>query len=414
MDLKRSAVLAIFVLTYLLITARRLRWIPIGRPAGALFGAVLMLAVGAVTPSESYAAIDHATILLLFGMMLITAHLDRAGFFAWAGARLLRGSNGSPRALLFGLSFLAGTLSAFLVNDTVCLFVTPIVVAACRRANLPLGPFLIALATSSNVGSVATPVGNPQNMIIGSASGLSFARFMALAGPVTLLGLALNLLLLWAWYGRRLPARVEHLEEAPAIDLRRLRWVGAVCVGVVTGMFLGWDKGWTAVGGGVVLLIALRDEPEEIFARVDWTLLVFFCALFVVVEGLVRTGLVAEAFARLAPRMHLSSPEGTAAYTAGAVVGSNLVSNVPLVALMRPYMERFGDPTLAWILLAFASTVAGNLTLIGSVANIIVAERAKEQYTLGFLEYLKFGVPSTLLVLAAGTPFLCWWVALVG
>ena len=414
MDLKRCAVVAVFLLTYLLITARRLRWLPIGRPAGALFGAVLMVAVGAVEPERSYVAIDHATILLLFGMMLITAHLERAGFFAWAGSLLLRGSGGSPGALLFGLSFLAGILSAFLVNDTVCLFVTPIVVAACRRAGLPLGPYLIALATSSNLGSVATPVGNPQNMLIGNASGLSFARFMALAGPVTLLGLGLNLLLLWAWYGRSLPARVEQLEERPALDLRRLRWVVLISLAVVAGFFAGLEKGWTAVAGGVALLIALRDDPQEVFARVDWALLVFFCGLFVVVEGLVQSGLVAGALERLAPRMHLGSGEGTAAYAAGVVVGSNVVSNVPLVALMRPYMERFGDPTLAWVLLAFVSTTAGNLTLIGSVANIIVAERAQAHYTLGFVEYLKFGAPSTLLVLAAGVPFTCWWVRLVG
>lgn len=414
MEWRTGAVVAIFALTYLLITARRLRWLPIGRPAGALFGAVLVVAVGGLTPHQAYARVDHDTLVLLFGMMLITAHLERAGFFAWSGELLLRGSGGSPLALLVGLSLLAGALSAFLVNDTVCLFVTPIVVAACKRGGLPMGPFLMALATSANLGSVATPVGNPQNMIIGSKCGLSFARFVALAGPVTLLCLGLNLLLLWAWYGRALPARAEPLEGATPLDRTRLRWVGVVCLGVIGAMFLGCDKGWTALGGGMTLLIALRDEPQEIFARVDWPLLVFFSALFIVVGALDATGLVARAFDAVAPSMHLGSAGGTAVYTASMLVGSNVVSNVPLVVLAGPYMDRFGDPTLAWILLAFVTTVAGNLTLIGSVANIIVAERAQADYALGFWEYLRFGVPSTLLVLAVGVPFLCWWVRLVG
>jgi Na+/H+ antiporter NhaD/arsenite permease-like protein len=406
MDLRTAAVVLVFLLSYALITARRLRWLPIGRPAGALLGAVLMVAVGGLTPRQSYERIDHDTIALLFGMMLITAHLERAGFFAWSGERLLVACHGSPRRLLGGLSLLAAVLSALLVNDTVCLFLTPIVVAACRRGGLPLGPYLLTLATSANIGSVATPVGNPQNMIIGNHS--------VLAGPVTLLCLGLNLLLLWAFYGRRLPARVEHLEGAPEVDPRRLRWVALVSAVAVAGMFLGWDEGWTAIGGGVALLVLLRDEPQEIFARVDWALLVFFSALFIVVGALDATGLVARAFQALTPHMHLDTAAGTATWTAGMLVGSNLVSNVPLVTLASPYMHQFGDPTLAWILLAFVTTVAGNLTLIGSVANIIVAERAQPEYTLGFVEYLLFGVPSTLLVLAAGVPFLVWWVGLVG
>lgn len=414
MDLRQAAVVAVFLLSYLLITARRLRWLPLGRPAGVLFGAVLMVAVGGLTPAEAYRRVDHDTIVLLFGMMLVTAHLERAGFFGWAGERLLQSCGGSPRALMAGLSLLTGALSALLVNDTVCLFMTPVVLAACKRGGLPVGPFLLTLATSANLGSVATPVGNPQNMIIGHHSGLSFARFVALAGPVTLLGLGLNLLLLWVCYGRRLPARVPALGGELELDRRRLRWVGLVCLGALLGMFLGWHKGFTALGAGVLLLVVLRDEPGEVFARVDWPLLVFFSALFVVVGALDQTGLAGRVFQALAPHMRLDSPAGTATFAAGMSVGSNVVSNVPLVTLAGPHMERFGDPTLAWILLAFVTTAAGNLTLIGSVANVIVAERAQAEYTLGFWEYLRFGLPSTILVLAAGVPFLCWWVRWVG
>lgn len=414
MDPQRWAILAIFLLSYLLITARRLRWLPIGRPAGVLLGAVLMVAVGALTPAQAYARVDHDTIVLLFGMMLVTAHLDRAGFFGWAGQGLLRACRGSPRRLMAGLALLSGLLSALLVNDTVCLFLTPVVVAACRRGGLPMGPFLLALATSSNLGSVATPVGNPQNMIIGHLSGLSFARFLLLAGPVTLLGLGLNLLLLWAWYGRHLPATTPPLDEPLPVDRRRLVWVGVVCLGALGGMFLGWHKGFTALGGGVLLLAVLRDDPQEVFARVDWSLLVFFCGLFVVVGALDQSGLAARVLDRAIPFMRLDGAPGAAAFGAGMTVGSNVVSNVPLVTLVGPHVDRFGPPELTWTLLAFVTTAAGNLTLIGSVANVIVAERAQADYTLGFAEYLRFGLPSTLLVLAAGIPFVCWWVPLWG
>ncbi len=185
--------IGIFTLSYVLIASRHFKLLPVGRPAGALLGAVLMVAFGVLTPEETYRAVDHGTIILLFGMMLVTAYLDHAGFCGWVSRRMLTWCR-TPWGPLAMTATLPGLLSAFLLNDAVCLFLTPVVVASCLRAELPMGPYLIALATSANIGSTATLVGNPQNMIIGQMSGYDFAGFLLRAGPAALVGLAVNLI----------------------------------------------------------------------------------------------------------------------------------------------------------------------------------------------------------------------------
>lgn len=400
----RALVVGVFLLTYALIAARRLRILPIGRPAGALLGAFLMVAVGALTPAQSYAAVDGDTLVLLFAMMAIVAYVERAGFFAWAAAHGLRRAR-TPLGLLYAVALLSAALSALLVNDTVCVFLTPLVVAACQAARLPLGPYLIALATSANLGSAATLVGNPQNMIIGGLSGMSFGTFSALAAPTAALALALNLGLLRLYYARRLGDAPLPAPAVAAPDGPRLLRAAVVVAGLLVAFFAGAHLGYAALGGLVALIVLEREDPQEVFARVDWTLLVFFAALFVVVAGLAGTGLVDEAWRAAGPSLGHDTPAGLAALTALYTLGSNLVSNVPMVLLAAPGLADPQDP-FAWVLLGFVTTVAGNLTLIGSVANIIVAEKARHAHDLGFLEYLRFGLVSTLLVLLVCVPAL--------
>lgn len=407
-----TIIILIFCLTYVLIAARRLSLLPIGRPAGALLGAVLMVAVGALTPEQSYHAVDHDTIVLLFGTMLLTVYLDDAGFFEWMAVTALSLCK-SPWTLMQMISILSALLSAFLVNDTVCLFMTPVVVATCRKAQLPMGPYLIAIATSANIGSAATLVGNPQNMIIGSMSKFPFATFLLYAGLASLVGLAINLLLLFVYYRRRLPRVLTCMEVKAerSIHPERLKIVGAVTLLVIVGFFAGLHLGYTAVAGCVVLILSERKDPRDSFSRVDWALLVFFSSLFIVVQALAHTGLVEECWKNLSPYMDLGTTSGIAVFTVFMTVGSQIVSNVPMVMLAGPHIPELGSPQLAWVLLAFVTTVAGNFTLIGSVANIIVAERAKADYLLGFWEYLRFGFVSTMLVLAAGVTVLVWIMA---
>lgn len=393
----------VFVLTYVLIASRRLSVLPIGRPAGALLGAVLMVGLGVLTPERALRAIDLGTIVLLFAMMLLSAYLERSGLFGRASAAAVRVSRG-PRGFLLAVAIAPGVLSAFLLNDAICLFFAAPLVRVCAERRLPFGPYLLALATSANIGSAATLVGNPQNMIVGSLSGYGFVPFLGAVGPAALAGLAINAALLFSIYGPRLPASFADAGPEPDVGGQRPRLTLVVTLAVVVGLLLDLDLAFTVLAGVMVLVLADRREPADALRSVDGSLLVFFAALFIVVAGLESTGLVAQAWSALRAHISLETPSGLAVLTALLTVGSNVVSNVPMVLLAGPHLAELGSPERAWALVAFVTTVAGNLTLVGSVANLIVAERAREHYDLGFFEYLRFGVVSTLLVLAAGVP----------
>lgn len=406
-------VVLVFAATYLLVATRRLAWLPIGRVGGALLGAAVMVAIGALTPAQSFAAIDHDTILLLFAMMLLIAYLERGGLFERIalGALLLART---PVQLLVLVSLLAAGLSAVFVNDAVCLLLTPVVIRVAARAGLPLAPYLLAICTSANLGSAATLVGNPQNMIIGSLSGLGFTTFMRLAGPPALVGVAINTGLLWLYYRRRLPAGPLTAPAEPATPATPLDpLVVPVTLLVVAGFFAGAHLGYAALVGALVFVVRDREPPEAALARVDWGLLVFFCGLFIVVQALAGTGLVDLVWSGAAPPQ-LDTPLQLAGFSGLVAAGSNLVSNVPMVLLAGPQIGQFADPTLAWVALGVATTVAGNLTLLGSVANLIVAEQARRHHELGFFEYLRFGAVSTLVILPVSVAILWLEMRLFG
>jgi Na+/H+ antiporter NhaD/arsenite permease-like protein len=400
----------IFLVTYLLLAWPRLSLFPVGRPAAALIGAVLMVVAGALTPERAYAAIDANTLVLLVALMALSSFLEQAGLFTRL-SELASVSRLSPFALLTALVFVSGGLSALLLNDTVCLFLTPVVCGVCVRRGLPLGPYLLALATSSNIGSAATLVGNPQNVLIGSLGPLDFAHYASVVAPAALAGLVANALLLRIFFGRALAhsagarLRVQHPSDPPTrVQLAPL----AIALLVVIGYGAGLHLALTTLVGVVLLMVLSRREPTRMFESIDWPLIVFFAALFVVVAAFAATGLPGAAFRLAEPHMQLATQRGVAWLTGYTVLGSNLFSNVPLVMLTAPLLGKLGDPTRGFALLGFVSTVAGNLTLLGSVANLIVAERARRHYELGFVEYLRFGVASTLVVLAVGVPIVCW------
>ena len=395
-----GAAVAIFAVTYALVSAGRLHWLPLGRPTAALAGAVLMILVAGLSPEEAYRAIDHGTLALLLGMMGIVAYLARAGFFALAEAALLRRFP-TPVALLAGTGLLSGVLSAVLVNDAVCLFLTPVVVGACARLGLPFGPYLIAVATGANVGSVATLVGNPQCMILGNLGGLEFRDYALRMAPVAAAALAANTALLVLFYRGRLgpPRRLD--APTPPSDRKGLRRAVSVTALVVAGFFAGLPLGWAALGGFALLALLSREDPGPVLREVDWSVLLFFAALFVVVHGFAATGIADRAWERLPPP-DVASVGGRAVLAGALAVGSNVVSNVPIVLIAAPKIAALGPDASGWHLAAMATTFAGNLTLLGSVANIIVAESARERHRLGFLEYLKFGAVSTAVTLAIG------------
>lgn len=397
----REIALGVFAFTYLLVAVRRIRWLPLGRPTGALLGAVLMVLLGGLTKGQAYAAVDGDTIALLFGMMVLQVELDRSGLLdAWATAIASR--QGSASGLLVGVVFGSGILSALLVNDAVCLMATPLIARLCRLGGLPPLPYLLALATGSNVGGTMTLTGTPQCVLIGGFSGLSYVRYASVMVPIGLGLLALTALFFCVAFRRSLrDVRMRPVPPRGPVDRpRAARFVASLGL-VVVGFLAGLPLAWVALGGACLTALLRLGEPTEDLARIDWPLLLFFASLFVVVGGVAHAGWIDRAVEGLAPWLSAHPETRVVPFAAFSLLGSNLFSNVPFVLVLG-----HGYPGAAdgfWYQLAMTSTLAGNLTLLGSVANLIVAEAAhREGVHVGFLDYLKVGVPLTLLTTAAG------------
>jgi len=399
----------IFGITYLLISGRQIRMLPLNRPAAALLGAVLMVSTGVLTPERAYRAVNYDTLVLLLAMMLISAYLYLAHFFEWAADRILEWSR-TPQRLLLYLTLTSGVLSALLVNDTICLMLTPLVIALVRRGKLPMLPYLIALATSANIGSVATLVGNPQNMIIGHFSRLPFAQFSRELLPAAIVGLTINYGILFLGFRSTLQkAVIEHEPHAaPKLDRGLFAVVCAVFLSIFGCFVIGLNLAWTALAGAVLVMVLARRDTHDVLKLVDWHLLVFFAALFIVVDGLNDTGLPDSIYRHLQPLFGASATTQGWSLAAFSVVGSNIFSNVPFVLVAGKWIAHFAQPELMWKVLALATTFAGNLTIVGSVANMIVLESVRDHLEVGFWDYARFGIPITILTTAAGV-----WVLLV-
>jgi Na+/H+ antiporter NhaD/arsenite permease-like protein len=337
--------------------------------------------------------------------MVLVAHLRLAGGFA-ALVRLVGRRAMHPLALLAGIVFVAGGLSALFVNDTICLVFTPILIdIAEARRHRPM-PYLLALATASNIGSLATVTGNPQNMLIGTVSGLSFRAFSAALGPVAVLGLLIDIAVLWLVYRRDLNSlttdQVDHDGPRPhgPVLIKAVIVAGAMLAGFIAG----YDTALVSAAGAAALFVTRRVSPRKVYAAIDWDLLMLFAGLFVVVGAAERAGIDRRLFDLLAP-LGLYTVAGL---SATAAVLSNAVSNVPAVMLFTHFVANLPDPRRAWLALAMASTFAGNLTILGSIANLIVVESARRRgVAIGFWDYGKVGVPLTLATLAIGV----WWLS---
>jgi len=391
---------AAFVACYVGFGLGRVPPFRVDRTGVAIIVAAAMVASGALPWADAVASVDAATLVLLFGMMIVTAYLRLSGFFRLVMTWALRRAR-TPLGLLAVVVVASGGLSAFFVNDVVCLVLTPVVLEATRQLGLPPVPYLLALATAANVGSVATLTGNPQNMLVGSFSGISYRSFLAREAPVAALGLACVLVVVWLAYRRQLPhARLEIAPDARmAIHYPLMvKTIAAVCVMLVA-FLAGVPIAIVAIAGAGVTLLTRRVKPEKVYREVNWGLLVLFAGLFVVTAGLEHSGIVGV-FLHLAQAANLHRP---AVLTAVTAVLSNLVSNVPAVLLVKPLIGSFAEPRRAWLVLAMASTLAGNLTILGSVANLIVVETARAgRVEIGFVEYSKVGVPLTLVTLFLG------------
>lgn len=409
--------LAIFLLTYVLISVRRFRWFNVERPTVAMLGAGLMILFGVVGPEDALRAIDLNTLALLLGMMILVGCLEVCGFFTWVSLRIISRSHNQFQLLVLVMVATA-VLSALILNDTVVLLFTPIVIRTCGLIKADPVPYMVALAISANIGSVATAVGNPQNAYIATQSGIPFLEFSAALVPVAIVSMAVAIALTWFFFRRELgdgDTRKSRRIDSQAVcrevsfqGMDRSVWlVVAIIVAVFAGFILTPTLGVPLaivafVGGSLALfvlpLVNRRTSAKGILQGVDWTLLLFFIGLFVVLKGVATSGLLQEmedAFQSISDG-GLSSVPGLSLFSA---LLSNLISNVPAVILLAPFVQHVGETSL-WLALAASSTLAGNATILGAAANVIVAESGEKLgVQLSFWKFLRAGLPITIITL---------------
>ncbi|MER8407945.1 anion transporter [Mesorhizobium sp. M0185] len=399
-----AAALLILVLTYAGVAIGRIPGLRLDRAGIALLGGAAMIAIGALDMEDAYRAISFDTITLLLGMMIVVAHLKVSGAFRALGGFAIEHAH-APFMLLVMVTLLTGVLSAFLVNDAICLVMAPIVVHVTRVINRNPVPYLIATATASNCGSVATITGNPQNMVIGALSGISYPAFSAALAPVAAFGLVAVIGIIRIVYRAEFSRKAELSPEVYRGRMLPGQVVKAVvvCVGLAVAFFAGVPVAKAALIGGAILLLTRAIKPERIYREIDGPLLFMFAGLFIVVAGAEKTLLTPDIVAS-AKDLGLNDVWRLSGFTA---VLSNIMSNVPAVLALKPFVPGLENPERAWLVVAMSSTLAGNFTLLGSVANLIVAEHARVSgKPLGFIAFFKVGLPLTLVTLLVGTAWL--------
>ncbi|KAK7315052.1 hypothetical protein VNO77_33584 [Canavalia gladiata] len=500
-------------------------FLPIGRTAGSLLGALLMVVFQVISPDEAYEAIDLPILGLLFGTMVVSVYLERADMFKYIG-KLLSWKSKGAKDLLCRICLISAISSALFTNDTACVVLTEFILKIAKQHNLPPRPLLIALATSANIGSAATPIGNPQNLVIAFQGKISFGEFLIGMLPAMLVGVVVNVLILMIMYWRALsmqkdeedpnanaeaeeevsshrfsPATMSHFnsfnsqewnfpigsfhiqnsqvslrnrsaashgETDMVLDSTRnsnaskegtnamnskikeetnpsktdtivdkpievlviqtsegqgyvsTKWrfilwkscVYVITLGMLVAMLLGLNMSWTAIAAALALVVLDFKDAGPNLEKVSYLLLIFFSGMFITVDGFNKTGIPGALWDIMEPYSQVDHASGIAILAIVILVLSNVASNVPTVLLLgAPVAASAGaiskeDEKKAWLILAWASTVAGNLSLLGSAANLIVCEQAHRapniSYTLTFWNHFKFGLPSTLIVTAIG------------
>jgi Na+/H+ antiporter NhaD/arsenite permease-like protein len=391
--------LIIFVITYIGIIFTRLPKINIDRPSAAFFGAIAMIFFGVLNLEEAVKAIDYNTIALLLGMMIIISTLQLDGFFSLIAEKTLSWSR-TPSRLLIIITFVTGIASAFLVNDAVVLLFTPVIIAICSASSLNPVPYLIAEILSANIGSAMTITGNPQNMLIGINSGIDYATFFFKLLPVSLFGMAMVVVVVRCFYRSHFGYEKVITVKSHEFDYKynSMKVSVPIFIGVVIMFFFGKLLNLSipviSLVGASLILIFGRVRPSQVIKNVDWVLLLFFSSLFIVVEGAVKAELM-NSF--IQSNGLTGDLVGIVKLHGISLFMSQIVSNVPYTVMMLPVLKSMSSELL-WLTLASASTLAGNATIIGAMANLIVIESADKQHIkIRFWEFFKIGIIVTLL-----------------
>jgi Na+/H+ antiporter NhaD/arsenite permease-like protein len=399
LQLSPAVAAIVFAATYVVLAIGRLPGFRIDRTGAAIIGAAAMVGLNILTFEEAVKAIDFSTIGLLFGMMIVVANLRLSGFFRLVSSWAVRHAH-APLALLGAVVLVSGIFSAFFVNDTMCIVLTPLVLAVAGALARNPVPYLLAVAMASNAGSTATITGNPQNMMIGSLSRIPYADFAAALAPVAAFGLVATFGIIALAYRAEVRggAKVQPVPVRVRVNRVLMAKSLVVSAGMIAMFFAGWPVAKVVLVAGALLLITRRVKPEKVYHEIDFGLLVMFAGLFIVVAGLEKT-LYDRNLLGVACTLGLHNT-GVLATASGIL--SNVVSNVPAVLVFRPLVGYLPDPHTAWLTLAMSSTLAGNLTILGSVANLIVIERAKREAPVSFWQYFRVGAPLTVISVAFG------------
>jgi Na+/H+ antiporter NhaD/arsenite permease-like protein len=406
-----TTALIIFIVTYLGIIFTRLPGINVDRPSAAFFGAVLMALFRVISLQDAVAAIDFNTIALLLGMMIIISALELDGFFTFISSKTTALSK-NPRQLLFITIFVTGFASAFLVNDAVVLLFTPVIIKICRSKKLNPVSFLIGEIMSSNTGSVMTITGNPQNILIGLKSGIPYGIFLLRMLPVSLAGMVVIYYVILLLYKKQIPEKFISSDENNGYEYNfsSMKYSVPIFIFVVIAFFLSHEINISypliALGGASLVLIFGKVKPSRVIKEVDWVLLLFFASLFIVVHAFEKAGPLNT----LISNFHLSKGfGGIISLHIISLALSQIVSNVPYTVLMIPLLSGMNDNVI-WLTLASASTLAGNLTIIGAMANLIVIEIAKGyKIEIRFFEFFRAGIIVTALTFAVSVVLLSFY-----
>ncbi|MBN2419361.1 MAG: anion transporter [Deltaproteobacteria bacterium] len=400
-------VLSIFILTYIGVAFGGVPALTLDRTGIALLGAIAMLLFGSLTLNQAVAAIDFPTILLLYGLMIISAQLRLGGFYTFV-AKGITFFMKQPGIFLGILMATSALFSAVLANDIVCLAFTPVLCVSLLRAGLNPVPFLIGLAVSSNIGSAATIIGNPQNMLIGQIGHLDFGAFIWWCLPPSLISLAVGYGIILLMYRDRLTNPLINRNDTASghwPDLNKwqsTKGLTAVIILIIL-FFTPVKREISAIGIAGILLLSRKMKSREIMHMIDWHLITLFCALFIIIQGISIAQIPDSIMAFMENKG--VDPGNPYILTVISTILSNLVSNVPASMLLLRFLDQ--GNLLQYYTLAASSTFAGNLITIGSIANLIVIEQAGNYgIHIGFREHAKTGIPVTLLTIAV----LIFWI----
>jgi Na+/H+ antiporter NhaD/arsenite permease-like protein len=409
----------VFVVAYILIAIER----P-DRTVVAVIAGLLLVMLGVLDQQEAFRAIDLNVIFLLAGMMVIASVIARTGLFEWIAIRSVRASRGRPMVLLVIVSVVTAVVSAFLDNVTTVVLIVPVLLSVAGRLGVSALPYLVAAILSSNIGGTATLIGDPPNIMIASAADLDFLDFVANMTPVTILVLLAFLLTLRILFrghldlptGRR-EAALEATEEQAIKDrpllIRSSIVAGATIVGFLVHGMLGVEPATIALLGAMVLLLVSGIEPAQVFHEIEWTTLFFFIGLFIMVEGIVATGIVGG----FANWLVVETAGNAAAATLGllwfSTIASAIVDNIPYTATAIPVVQHLAGSGLEaqplWWALALGACLGGNLTIVGASANVVVSNLSRKAgHPIAFRQYLRYGAVTVVMSTAIATAYL--WV----